>query len=138
MGRVMQHLPDLPNAGYASNRQKQTSDAIMFFMRGVERDRELLLTIVLDGLDKWLKTAGSVWKGLLIDRELLTSVYRYFVMQAGENPAQQLLILHGMNEQRAREVWDKRTSSRVKAQKALRGALADLQREQQKPRRIYG
>src|SRR5262245_50577613 len=87
-------LPDLPHAGYASRRQKETSDAIMFFMRQVERNRWLLLSIVVDGIDKWRKTAGTVWKGLLINQEILDSIFRYFIVQAGPNPAEQLLILH--------------------------------------------
>lgn len=119
-------LPDLPNAGYASKRAKETSDAIMIFMRRVERERALLLMIVVDGIDKWLKTAGTVWKGLLIDKQILTDIYRYFVMQAGPNPAEQLLILHGQLEQQKREVWDKRLSTRRLFQQAQRKSLADL------------
>ncbi len=123
-------LPDLPTAGYASNRQKQTTDAIMFFMRSVERDRQLLLAIVVDGIDKWRKTAGTVWRGLLIDREILDSIFRYFIAQAGPNPAAQLLILHGESQQRKREIWDRRQTTRQQFQKLQRAALADLQREQ--------
>lgn len=119
-------LPDLPNAGYASQRQKETTDAIMFFMRAAERNRPLLLSIVVDGPDKWRKTAGSVWRGLLIDRDILDSVFRYFVAQAGPNPAEQLLILHGQMQQAERARWDKRVSTQVKMRKALRSSLADL------------
>lgn len=125
-------LPDLPTAGYASTRQKQTTDAIMLFMRSVERDRQLLLAIVVDGIDKWRKTAGTVWRGLLIDRDILDSIFRYFIAQAGPNPAQQLLILHGESQQRKREVWDKRMTTRQQFQKLQRAALADLHREQTK------
>ncbi len=125
-------LPDLPNAGYASRRQKETSDAIMVFMRGVERDRMLLLSIVVDGLDKWIKTSSSAWKGLLIDREILTGIFRYFEMQAGEGPAQQLIILHGQQEQSAREQWDKRLSTKMKAARNIQGTLSDLKREQKR------
>lgn len=130
-------LPDLPDAGYATRRQKETSDAIMIFMRGVERNRMLLLAIVVDGIDKWRSTAGSVWRGLLIDRELLDSIFRYFVLQAGVNPAEQLLILMGQQEQAQREAWDKRQSTKVQMQKALRGSLSDLRREQRKSRRHH-
>lgn len=122
-------LPDLPNAGYASRKAKETSDAIMIFMRRVERERALLLMIVVDGIDKWLKTAGTVWKGLLIDKQILTDIYKYFVLQAGANPAEQLLILHGLQQQQKREVWDKRMSTRQAFQKQQRASLADLRRE---------
>jgi len=125
-------LPDLPNAGFSTWKQKQTSDMIMFFMRGVERHRLLLLSIVIDGIDKWRKTAGKEWKGLLIDREILDSIFRYFVMQAGPNPAQQLLILHGQQELAARTQFDRRTKTRQQIQQAQRQALADLARAQGK------
>ncbi len=123
-------LPDLPNAGYATHRQKETTDAIMFFMRNMERNRPLLLSIVVDGVEKWRKVAGGVWKGLLIDREILDSIFRYFVQQAGPNPAQQLLILHGQMQQAEREKWDKRSRTKREATKALSDSLSDLKREQ--------
>lgn len=125
-------LPDLPNAGFSTWKQQLTSDMITFFMRGVERNRLLLLSIVIDGIDKWRKTAGKEWKGLLIDRDLLDSIFRYFVLQAGPNPAQQLLILHGQQELAQRTQFDRRTKTRVQIQKAQRQALADLARAQGK------
>ncbi len=125
-------LPDLPDAGYSTRRQRETSDAIMIFMRQVERERMLLLSIVVDGPEKWRKHAGTVWKGLLIDSDILNSIYRYFEMQAGPNPAEQLLILMGQVKQSARETWDKRMITRVQFQKAQRAALTDLRREQRK------
>lgn len=126
MGASLHHLPDLPDAGYATRRQRETTDAIMFFMRKVERDRPLLLAIVIDGLEKWLKTAGRVWKGLLIDRDLLTSIFQYFVLQAGPNPAQQLLILNGMAAQQARQVWDKRQRTVREMRETQAKALKEL------------
>ncbi len=132
MATDLHHLPDLPDAGYSTRRQKETSDAIMFFMRGVERNRPLLLAIVIDGIDKWRKTAGTVWRGLLIDRDVLDSIFRYFVLQAGPNPAQQWLILEGERQLAARQAWDKRESTRISFQKAQRAALRDLAREQRK------
>lgn len=123
-------LGDLPHAGYATQRQKETSDAIMIFMRAAERNRVLLLSIVVDGLDKWVSTAGKTWKGLLIDRDLLVSIFRYFVAQAGPNPAAQLLILIGQAEQAKREVWDKRSSTKRASEAGIRAALADARKEQ--------
>ncbi len=134
MATELRHLPDLPDAGYSTRRQKEASDAIMFFMRGVERDRFLLLSIVIDGIDKWRKTAGGVWRGLLIDRDILDSIFRYFVAQAGVNPAQQLLILHGMREQEQRTQFDKRIRTRETLRKQMRQSLADLAHAQGKRR----
>ena len=57
----MFHLPDLPNVGYATTREKTGSDMIMVFMREVERDRLRLLTIVVEGREKWRKVAAAVF-----------------------------------------------------------------------------
>lgn len=134
MATELHHLPDIPDAGYASQRQKQASDAIMIFMRKAERNRVLLLSIVVDGIEKWRKTAGSVWRGLLIDREILDSIFRYFVMQAGPNPAQQLLILAGQAKQEMQTRFDKRARTKESLRKEMRLALADLAHAQGKRR----
>jgi hypothetical protein len=77
-------LPDLPNAGYATTREKQLTDSVMMFMREIERDRLRLLSIVCDGREKWVKVAGSLWRGLRIgeDSGLLHKIYDYFCLQA--------------------------------------------------------
>ncbi len=129
MGTDLHHLPDLPHAGYSTRRQKETSDAIMFFMRGVERDRMLLLNIVVDGLDKWRKTAGTVWRGLLINRDVLDSIYHYFELQAGSKPMAQLVVLLNMQAQETQARWDKRSTTRLLFQRLQRQALKDLDRE---------
>ncbi len=90
------HLPDLPNAGYATLREKQLSDAVMMFMREVERDRLRLLTIVIEGKEKWRTVAGDLWRGLRIGESdgLLDSIYDYFTIQAAQSqPAIQRALL---------------------------------------------
>ncbi len=99
-------------------------------MRQTERNRVLLLCIVVDGVDAWRKIAARAWKGLLVDRDILDSIFRYFVAQAGVNPAEQLLILMGQAEQAKREAWDKRKSTKDAAGRTLRMALGDARREQ--------
>src|SRR5262245_2315328 len=104
---IMIRLPDLPNAGYSSWRQKEASDALMFFMRDCERDRTRLLNIVCQGPDKWRRVAGDIWRGLPIDTEAIDAVYRYFLLQACnqvELQAQLLVALHPFNELRWREL----------------------------------
>jgi len=91
-------LPDLPIAGYSTQREKETTDAIMFFMRGVERDRILLLSIVIDGKGKFRHLAMKQWRGLAIDHDLVDSVWEYFKLQAGEYPIQQRDRLLRMQE----------------------------------------
>ena len=125
-------LPDLPNAGYSGRRAKETSDALMFWMRNIERNRPLLLSVVVDGLDKWLKVSGSIWKGLLIDRELLTRTFDYMCQMAGPNPAEQLLILHGQMQQAERARWDARVRTARNAEQGLRASLRDLRHSQKR------
>jgi hypothetical protein len=95
----LHHLPDIPHAGYSTIRQKQASDAVMFFLRGVERDRELLLTIVIDGREKWRKTAGKVWRGLLIDQDIIDSVFYYMILLSGPDPYGQRETLRQIQRQ---------------------------------------
>jgi hypothetical protein len=86
------HLPDLPNAGYATARERQLTDEIMVFMREIERDRLRLLTIVVEGPDKWRRVAGDIWRGLRIDSETVDEIYRYFTLQAAWPTAQRMMI----------------------------------------------
>jgi hypothetical protein len=92
MATELFHLPDLPNVGYSTLREKRLSDEIMLFMRDVERDRLRLLTIVVDGPDKWRTVARRIWRGLGIETDALDEIYRYFVLQAAR-PAQQRELL---------------------------------------------
>lgn len=90
-------LPDLPNAGYSTRKERETSDAIMLFMRGVDRERRWLLKIVAGGREEWHKIAGKIWsadssgRGLLIDRDMLDYMFNYFKLQVGPEPAEQQL-----------------------------------------------
>lgn len=99
-------LPDLPNAGYATAREKQLSDEIMIFMRDVERDRVRLLSIVVGGKDKWRSVAGDIWRGLRIgeDHQLLDSIYDYFTLQAVRPGVAKLLLSHAQNPQKWRDI----------------------------------
>lgn len=132
-----QRLPDLPNAGYASNRAKETSDALMIFLRMVERNRMLLLRLVIDGPDKFVKIGRQVWRGLLIDRDLLLATYHWLRLNAGENPEMQLLNLEQAAYARERMSWDQRQRTRVALMKETAQLQAELLREQRKPRKTY-
>jgi hypothetical protein len=100
------HLPDLPHAGYATRRQRESTDAIMLFMRGCERDRLRLLTMVIEGKDKWRTVARDIWRGLAIDDSTLDDIYFYFVLQAAQtHPAQQReLLQHAQNPAKVRDL----------------------------------
>lgn len=88
------HLPDLPNVGYATARERALSDNIMEFMRQVERDRDRLLSIVIDGKERWRKVAGDIWRGYRIseEHEALDAIFRYFELQAVRPKTQYLLM----------------------------------------------
>jgi len=98
----MFHLPDLPNVGYSTAREKTGSDAIMLFMREVERDRLRLLTIVIEGREKWRKVAASVFgQSVSVDTEAIDAIYDYFTLQACRPRTQWLLLKAAKN----RLVW---------------------------------
>lgn len=135
-------LGDLPTAGYATYRQKQTSDLVMFWLREIERNRHLLLLIVIDGWDKWRKIAGKAWdidkggRSTAMTTDLLRLVFDYMVKLAGPNPASQLLILDGMKKRQELH-WDFRKATALALQKAQIEAQIDLDREQSKPTKFY-
>ena len=106
MAKELFHLPDLPNAGYATTREKQLTDAINDFMRQTERNRILLLTIVIEGKAKWRKMAGQIWRGMRIgeDHALLDSIYDYFTLQACKPRTQRLLLRAAQNPPKWREI----------------------------------
>lgn len=127
-------LPDLPNAGYVTPKEKATSDLIMFWLRAVERDRPLLLSIVVDGAARWRKVAGDAWhltrasRSTAVTTELLDRVFDYMALLAGPNPAEQLLILLGHLKAQERTRWDKRSSTQRELTNTLRNAVADLRK----------
>jgi len=89
-------LGDLPNAGYATKREKELSDAIMLFMRKVERDRPFLLHIVVEGREKFAHVVLKEYRGLGLADRLVDQMYDYFRRQAGPNPLGQLEALSRM------------------------------------------
>lgn len=100
----MFHLPDLPNVGYATHREKVGSDAIMDFIRKTERDRLRLLQIVVDGPAKWRKVAGELWRGSAVDYEAVDEIYRYLTLMAAKAPDQRRLLDCRKNAARYKEV----------------------------------
>jgi len=89
----MFHLPDIPNVGYSTAREKAGSDMVMLFMREVERDRLRLLSIVCEGRETWRKNAASIFgRSVAIDTEALDGMYDYFTLQACRPRTQWLLL----------------------------------------------
>lgn len=98
----MFRLPDLPTVGYATRREREGTDAIMLFMRAIERDRLRLLSIVCEGRETWRKHAAAVFgTALNIDTEAVDAIYDYFTLQACRPRTQWLLLKARKN----RLVW---------------------------------
>ncbi len=83
-------LPDLPTDGYSTRREREMTDEIMFFIRGAERNRILLLSIVCGGKDKFRSISRKAWKHLKCTTDLADSVFGYLELLAGKHPHLQL------------------------------------------------
>jgi len=94
-------LPDLPTAGYATRREKALSDAIQEVIRQLERDRLQLLTIVLDGRDKWRKVGGRSMRAWRVDTDALDAMFSYLQLLA-VRPAYQRRLLAAQHNP---DVW---------------------------------
>ena len=57
-----ERLPDLPNAGYATTREKRLSDEMMEFIRQIERDRMRLLHVCSRAKRLGAGLAGTCWR----------------------------------------------------------------------------
>ncbi len=102
----MFHLPDLPTAGYATEREKQLTDSTMEFIRQIERDRFRLLTIVLEGRERWRTVAQGIWRGLRVGEhaELLDSIFAYLELMAVPPRVQAALLRAQKNPPKWREI----------------------------------
>lgn len=102
-------LPDLPNDGYSTVKQKTLSDALMLFIRGMERERLTMLTIVLGGIGQWRRIARKAFRYTNPDDGAIDAVYHYFELMACE-PRYQRQLLHWKNNPQMwrdvmREAW---------------------------------
>jgi hypothetical protein len=117
-------LPNLPNAGYATQREKGLSDAIMQFLRDIERHRFTLLTIVIAGKEQWRVNAQETWRALRIgeDHQLLDSVFSYLELLSVRPGVQRMLLKAHNNPQQWRTIMD--------------AARPHLEREREQVRRL--
>jgi len=130
-------LPDLPDAGYSTGLQRELSDAIMFLIRGIERDRLLLLQVVIEGQKTWRKRFLQAYRVIKADEEFADAVFRYLVLLAGPNPDAQKAILEGMERQRRQETWDKRLSTLLTYSKDRQRLEDAIAKELRQPKRTY-
>lgn len=125
-------LPDLPEAGYSTSKERQLTDAIMFLIRGIERDRLLLLDCVLAGRNKWRKVFKNSYRYLHADDEFADAIFGYLVLLAGPNPDAQKAQLQLKNEQAAVRAWDHRLSTALKQSKDTQALLKAIYQEEVK------
>ena len=100
-----ERLPDLPNAGYATAREKRLSDEMMDFIRQIERDRMRLLHVVLEGKETWRRIGGNVLAALKVDEDALDAMYAYFVLMAAPPVFQSMLLKAQKNPQKTRDIY---------------------------------
>ena len=86
----MQWLGDLPNAGYATRREQKLSDAMMFFLRDIERERPLLLMMVIEGEELFRTRMMKAWRAWKVTEDEVGRVWAYLKMLAGADPQGQL------------------------------------------------
>ncbi len=72
------------------------TDEIMFFLRDTERDRLLLLSIVVGGKDKFRSIARKAWRHLKVTTDLADATFGYLELLAGKYPHLQLEELRRM------------------------------------------
>lgn len=130
-------LPDLPNAGYATRTQRELSDAMMFLIRGFERDRLLLLETVLHGKTLWRRRFIAAFRAIKADAEFADAVFGYLVLLSGPNPEAQKARLQQMEQQQSVRQWDHRLRTVFQHAKERRILDEDIAKELLKARRTY-
>jgi hypothetical protein len=93
----MFHLPDIPHDGWATRREQELHDLIHEFVRGLERNRVLLLTIVLGGRDLFRTRGADSLRYLRADRDVIDAVFGYLELLASR-PARQVQLLKAMKQ----------------------------------------
>lgn len=69
--------------------EEETKRAVKHHMEIVCKDRLYLLAIVTGGLTHYRKIAGKAFQGFLVDDGVITSMFNFFVEQAGPEPKKQ-------------------------------------------------
>lgn len=128
-------LPNLPDAGYSTRLQRELTDAIMFLIRGLERDRLLLLEVVLAGKTKWRKAFTGAYRAIKADNDFADAVFGYLVLLAGPNPEASKARLELALKHRQQQVWDKRLTTALAQSKDTAALLEAIHREEAKVKR---
>lgn len=119
----MFHLPDLPIVGYSTQRERALTDNIQEFIRQIERNRPKLLTIVLEGREKWSKVCGDIWRGYRIGEEdgVKNAIFNYFELMACPPPVQVALLRYPKNALKWRGIMRRALPGIEAEREALKG-----------------
>lgn len=117
--------------------QRELSDAMMFLLRGLERDRLCLLEVVIKGQTYWRKRFKSAFRAIKADDEFADAVFGYLVLLAGPDPVAQKARLEMTMAQQQMTSWDKRLNTRLRLARDRKDLEMDIIRESLKPKRIY-
>jgi MarR-like DNA-binding transcriptional regulator SgrR of sgrS sRNA len=118
-------LPGIPIDDHpATHREKLTHDVVQEMIRGLERNRFTLLTIVLGGKEKWRRHAQSIMAGLRIgeDHQMLDAIFSYLELLACAPRFQRRLLDAKNNPQQWKDI--------------MREALPDLEAQREAISRI--
>ena len=117
-------LPDLPNAGYSTRKQREASDAMMVCLRALERDRLALLMIVFEGIDKWRGLARKAY-GTLLSTDEIDEMFHVMSVWAGENVMGQMTaILADRMRTPTQRVWGQPERTKAETDALIRDRLA--------------
>lgn len=125
-------LPDLPDAGGATAKQRELTDAIMFFLRGIERNRLLLLEVVCAGASVFRRHFINAYRVINADAEFADAVFGYMVLLAGPNPEAQKAQLELLVKHQQQAAWDRRLSTALAQAKESQALLEAIEREERR------
>jgi hypothetical protein len=117
-------LPDIPQSEQpATRRERETHDVVQQLIRGLERNRFTLLTIVISGKETWRLHAPKVLGRRIGEHhEILDSVFHYLELLACR-PAFQRRLLDAKNNP-------------LQWRAIMREAMPDLEEQREAVRRI--
>ena len=101
-----QRLGELPTAGVQTQTEKALSDFVMFHIREVERNRPLLLSIIVHGRRKYRQVLRKQWSWLKPPDELIDATFGYLQLLqqvSGLDPKVELEELVRLQRQTAAE-----------------------------------
>lgn len=125
-------FPNLPDAGYHTRTQRELSDAIMFLIRGLERDRLLLLEVVIAGPARWRKTFVSAYRAIKADDEMADAVFGYLQLLAGPNPEASKAMAEQAIKHRQQRTWDKRLRTALAQSKDTKALMEAIRKDEAK------